>query len=325
MRRMAEPDISRFAPSTTGPAHPGTMLAGLLAWLDARSRGGVVHMRLEDLDPERCRPEYAESLLAAFEWMGIDFDGVHRQSDSDAARTEALDGLAEQGVLYPCRCTRAELRERAQRAADGSFIYPGTCRGRPLPSRAQGGWRAIDEPLRLQLPAGRVAPVDEGGLDLSGDPSIEFGDPIVRRRDGSVAYQLAGVVDDASLGVTRVVRGRDLAPSTKTQCVVAGLLGHPWPTYRHHLLLLEPSGTKLAKLHGSVGFDAVRAHMDGPKLVGLLAFAVGLRASRAPVAPRDLVAEFDWSRVRRADRVVVFDGVRGRLDFGETSETAGQR
>lgn len=317
MQSAATPAIARFAPSTTGPAHPGTMLAGLLAWLDARSRGGTVHLRLEDLDPERCRPEYARSLLDAFAWMGIDFDGVHRQSDSAALHSDALDRLARAGVLYPCRCTRSELRRSARRAADGSFVYPGTCRDRSLPGATAGGWRASDEPLRVRLPAGRLEPVDEGGLELGGDPSVDLGDPIVRRRDGSVAYQLAGVVDDAALGVTRIVRGHDLAASTTTQCAVARLLGYDWPTYRHHLLLLERSGGKLAKLHGSVGFEALRAHMDGPALVGGLAFAVGLRDRREPAEPRDLVDEFDWQRVRRDDRAVLWDAEHGRLEFGE--------
>ena len=311
------PGVARFAPSITGPAHPGTMLAALLAWLDARSRGHAIHLRLEDLDPDRCKPEYARSLLDAFDWMGLAFDGVRRQSESAALHADALDRLAESGRLYPCSCSRSELRRTAERAPDGSFVYPGTCRGRALPPAAAGGWRATEEPLRVHLPAGRVEPVDESGRDLSADPSVVYGDPIVRRRDGAVAYQLAGVVDDAALGVTRVVRGHDLAASTATQCAIASLLGLAWPVYRHHLLLLEPHGGKLAKLHGSVGFDAVRAHMEGPALVGLLAWAVGLREGDAPVTPDELVDDFDWARVRRDDRAAIWDGERGVLAFGE--------
>jgi len=307
--------VARFAPSITGPAHPGTMLAALLAWLDARSRGDAIHLRLEDLDPDRCRAEYATSLLEAFAWLGIEFDGVRRQSESAELHAAALDRLAAAGRIYPCRCTRAQLRAEATRAKDGSFIYPGSCRGRSLPGAAEGGWRATDEPLRVHLPAGYLEPLDEGGLDLSGDPSVDFGDPIVRRRDGSIAYHLAGVVDDAALGVRRVVRGHDLAPSTATQCAVASLLGLEWPTYRHHLLLLEPAGGKLAKLHGSVGFESVRAHMDGAALTGLLAAAVGLRGAPVPTMPGELVRDFDWSKVRREDRAVTWDGEAGVLGF----------
>lgn len=308
--------VSRFAPSPTGPAHPGTMLAGLLAWLDARSRGDRIHLRLEDLDPDRAKPAWAGQLLAAFEWMGLDWDARCLQSELASAHEDALDRLAGLGLLYPCSCSRSQLRDEARRAPDGHLVYPGTCRTRTLPQPSEGGWRASSEPLRVKLPAGRVHPVDEGGLDLSGDPLVDAGDPIVRRRDGAVAYQLAGVVDDAQIGVTRVVRGRDLAPSTATQCALASLLGLAWPIYRHHLLLLEPHGGKLAKLHGSVGFDALRAHMDGAMLVGRLVHAVGLTASDRPVRPAELVYEFDWARVRRADLVVRWDDARGELGFG---------
>ncbi len=316
MSSEAGPGAGRCAPSSTGPAHPGTMLAALLAWLDARSRGDAIHLRLEDLDPDRCKPEYADHLLEAFAWMGLEFDGVRRQSESAPLHEAALDRLAAMGRLYPCRCSRSELRRSADRAADGSFIYPGTCRGRALPTLESGGWRSVDEPLRVALPPGRIEPVDEGGRDLAADPSVGYGDPIVRRRDGAVAYQLAGVVDDAALGVTRVVRGHDLAASTATQCAIASLLDLEWPVYRHHLLLLEPHGGKLAKLHGSVGFDAVRAHMDGETLVGLLAHALGLLDRAEPVTPVSLVDAFDWARVRREDRAAVWDAERGVLSFG---------
>lgn len=309
--------VVRFAPSPTGPAHPGTMLAGLLAWLDARSRGDAIHMRLEDLDPDRVRPEYASNLHDAFEWMALDWDGTWLQSELASDHAAALDQLADAGLLYPCACSRSQLRERARRALDGHFVYPGTCRSRELPSVSAGGWRATDEPLRLRLSPGRISPLDEGGLDLSGDPALDSGDPIMRRRDGAVSYLLAGVVDDARIGVTRVVRGRDLAPSTATQCALASLLGLAWPTYRHHLLLLEPRGTKLAKLHGSVGFDALRPHMDGPTLVGLLAHATGLVDSPKPVLPAELVEGFDWGRVRRDDLAVHWDAERGELRFGD--------
>jgi glutamyl/glutaminyl-tRNA synthetase len=293
------------------------MLAALLAWLDARSRGDAIHMRIEDLDPDRAKPEWTGQLVAAFDWMGLDWDRRWLQSELGEAHEAALDRLAELGVLYPCACTRKGLRERALPGADGHLVYPGTCRERALPSDAEGGWRATREPLRVRLPEGRVAPVDEGGLDLSGDPSRDFGDPVVRRRDGAVAYQLAGVVDDAHIGVTRVVRGRDLAPSTTTQCALASLLGFDWPTYRHHLLLLEPQGRKLAKLHGSVGFDAVRQHMDGAIFVGLLAHAVGIANAPKPVRPARLVADFDWARVRDEDLVTTWDEERGELGFGD--------
>jgi glutamyl-Q tRNA(Asp) synthetase len=294
-------DVGRFAPSTTGPAHPGTLLAALLGWLDARSRGARLVLRLEDLDPERCRPEWSERMRADLAWLGLDFDAVEAQRASLPHHEAALERLAAAGRLYPCRCTRSALRARGEAAPDGSARYPGTCRGRPLPP---GGWRASREPLRARLDAGEVAPQEESGLDLRQDPERVFGDPVVRRRDGAVAYHLASVVDDARAGVTRVVRGRDLAPSTALQLSLRRLLGLPEPVHRHHLLLLEERGGKLAKLHGAVGADALRLHYGPRALCGFLARAAGLAASEDPLAPAELLPDFAWDRVLREDRVV---------------------
>lgn len=296
-------ETGRFAPSATGPAHPGTLLAALLGWLDARSRQGRFLLRLEDLDPERARPRYARGLRRDLAWLGLDFDAVEWQSRAAERHEQALDELAAAGLLYPCGCSRRELAAAGLRRPDGGLRYPGTCRGRSLPP---GGWRAAREPLRLRIPSGVVRPKEEGGLDLSGDPARDFGDPVVRRRDGAVAYHLASVVDDAAAGVTRVVRGRDLAPSTALQRAIGALLGLPEPRYRHHLLLLEPRGGKLAKLHGSLPLPALRAHLPAEALCGLLAAAAGLLPEPAPVRPRELLAGFRWDRVRREDCVLAW-------------------
>ena len=238
-------------------------------------------------------------------WLGLDFDAIEVQSAFAARHAAALDRLAARGVLYPCACTRSRLRAESDPALGRGARYPNHCRGRTLPA---DGWRASAEPLRVALPPGRVAPRDEGGLDLSQDPAAELGDPIVRRRDGALAYQLAVVVDDAASGVTRVVRGRDLAASTATQVALQRLLGLPEPVYRHHLLLLEQHGGKLAKLHGAVGVEALRRTYDAPALVGLLACAAGLRERPEPVTPAGLLRDFDWARVRSVDRVVRWNG-----------------
>jgi glutamyl/glutaminyl-tRNA synthetase len=298
-------DVCRFAPSTTGPAHPGTLLAGLLCWLDARARGARLVLRLEDLDPDRCRPEWSRRLEADLAWLGLDFDAREEQHDARARHEAALDRLEAAGALYPCACTRSQLEAAGVRAPDGSPRYAGTCRSRPLPA---GGWRGAALPLRARLPAGRLVPHDEGGLDLAQDPSIELGDPVVRRRDLAVAYQLAVVVDDAATGVTRVVRGRDIAPSTATQVALQRLLGLPSPVYRHHLLLLEERGGKLAKLHGSVSIDALQGRFSAPELCGWLAHAAGLAEDASPVTPRALLRSFEWDRVGRADRTVRWTG-----------------
>lgn len=292
--------ISRFAPSPTGEAHPGTLLSALLVWLDARSRGGRVLLRLEDLDTTRVKAAWSAQMLEALEAIGLAWDDTVIQSGSSAAYEAALDQLAARGRLYPCTCSRAD-RAGGRRAPDGGWAYANTCRGNALPA---GGWRAVDGNLRARLDDDRIEIVDAGGLDLSQTPAIDMGDPIVRRRDGVIAYQLAVVVDDAAAAITDVVRGRDIAPSTATQIMLQRLLGVPTPRYRHHFLLLEGSGDKLAKLHGSIPFSQVRARYTGPALCGWLAWAAGLAAAPYECAPPELVATFDWSRVPRADLVV---------------------
>ncbi|TMQ17559.1 MAG: hypothetical protein E6J90_22215 [Deltaproteobacteria bacterium] len=291
--------ISRFAPSTTGQAHPGTLLSALLVWLDARSRGGVAILRLEDLDITRTRAEWATDLIDACRWLGLSWDAVLVQSDRRASHEAALDALAAAGRLYPCACSRA-ARAGGRRAPDGSWAYENTCRGRALPA---GGWRDATDAIRARLDDDRIALVDAGGLDLSQTPARDMGDPVVRRRDGVIAYQLAVVVDDFDEQITDVIRGRDIAPSTATQVMLQRLLGLPTPRYRHHFLLLEPGAGKLAKLHGSIPFSELRSRHSGAALCGLLAHAAGLAATTAPCAPGELVAGFDWRRVPTADRV----------------------
>ena len=300
----------RFAPSTTGRAHLGSLLAALLCWLDQRSLGGRLVLRLEDLDPERCRPEWRDALPRDLAWLGLDWDELRLQSAARPDHEEALDRLEARGVLYPCACSRRAVRDYGWLAPDGSFRYPGTCRGRALPP---GGWRASSEALRVRLPEGPIALADESGASLTQDPVAAMGDPVVRRRDGAIAYHLAGVVDDARSGVTRVVRGRDLAPSTATQVALQRLLDLPTPTYRHHFLLLEERDRKLSKLHGAASLDALRGPLDPPALVGFLAEAAGLLPDAEPTTPRALLPDFDWGRVTARDRCVDLTDAGPRL------------
>jgi len=303
----------RFAPSTTGAAHPGTLLAGLLCWLDARARGARVLLRLEDLDPNRSQEAFADAMRRDLDWMGLHFDDTQRQSHAREQHEQALDDLAEIGALYPCACSRADLRRHGQRAPDGGFAYPNRCRARALPI---GGWRHCDEPLRARLPEGKIEPLDEGGEPLAQVPCKDMGDPVVRRRDGAIAYHLASVVDDASAGVDRVVRGRDLAASTATQVALLRLLDQPEPAYRHHLLLLEerPSEPerKLSKFHAAVSATTLRRTYRADALCGVLAHACALRPDATPVTPDELLGDFDWGRVARADQVLRWTG--GRLE-----------
>jgi glutamyl-Q tRNA(Asp) synthetase len=302
--------ISRFAPSTTGEAHPGTLLSALLVWLDARARGGRVLLRLEDLDVTRTKATWADQILEACTWLGLDWDEVIVQSGRRAAHEAALDALAAAGRLYPCTCSRADRAGR-RRAPDGGWAYDNTCRARALPGV---GWRASLDALRVRLDDDRIELVDQGGLDLSQRPARDMGDPIVLRRDGVIAYQLAVVVDDAGANVTDVVRGTDLAPSTAIQVMLQRLLVLPTPRYRHHFLLLEPrGGDKLSKLHQSIPFRELRARYDGAALCGVLAHAAGLLDRQLASTPAELVAGFDWARVTRDDRVARWEPARGLM------------
>ncbi len=290
----------RFAPSATGRAHPGTWLAALLCWLDARHHDGRVLLRIEDLDPQRCTPALGQGLRDDLSWLGLDWDQVEIQSRQVVRHHQALECLAAQGRLYACACSRASLAQ-APRSADGSIVYPGLCRERGLDRGAVPVWRC-------RLDPDPIAVLDDGGHDLGACPGRDCGDPVVRRRDGSVAYHLASVVDDAAAGVDQVVRGRDLAPSTAVQVALARLLDLPPCRYRHHMLLLEPRGGKLAKFHGAVGGDAIRQTMTPGQLVGFLAWVAGLRDRPEPVLAQQLIADFSWQRVRVQDQVVAWNG-----------------
>ncbi len=291
--------ITRFAPSTTGEAHPGTLLSALLVWLEARQRGGQAVLRLEDLDVTRVKAGWAAQLIDACAELGLAWNGTVLQSAQHAAHEAALDQLEAAGRLYPCACSRAD-RTGGRRAADGGWAYENTCRGRAL----TGGWRAQTEPIRLQLDDERVELVDDGGLDLSQTPAHDQGDPIVRRRDGVVAYQLAVVVDDASAQITDVIRGRDIAPSTATQVLIQRALHLPTPRYRHHFLLLEADRTgKLSKLHGSLPYSELRTRLAPEAILGQIAYVANLVPTPAPVRAGEIV--LDWVRVPTEDRALI--------------------
>jgi glutamyl/glutaminyl-tRNA synthetase len=308
----------RFAPSTTGLAHPGTLLAALLAWLDARSRGEALILRLDDADPQRCRPEWSQRMREDLAWFGLDWDGEQSQLQRRAAHDQTLAALAARGLLYACTCSRSSIREQGLVAPDGSWRYPGICRARRLAAQQ---WRELPEAVvRLRLPDQAVVLRDEGGGSLDGHPLQDFGDPVLRRRDGAIAYQLSVVLDDAAAGVDRVVRGRDLACHSATQALIHDLLDLPRPTYRHHLLLLEEQGAKHAKFHGSVDCGVLRGVYGAEELCGLLAACAGL-GEGSPCRPVDLLGGFAWSRVAVADRLLRWTG--SALELGPADE-AGQ-
>jgi glutamyl/glutaminyl-tRNA synthetase len=286
-------------------------MSGLLAWLDARANNARFVLRLEDIDPNRAKVEWADALRRDLAWFGLDWDEVVIQTARSHEHWSALDRLAKADLLYGCTCTRGELKRTAELAADGSRKYPGTCRERRLSDRQ---WREFSGAVRVHLPPGAVKMRGLTGGSQIFNPLAEMGDPIIRRKDGAVAYHLAVVVDDIAAGVTRVIRGHDLLFATGVHLALYDALGAPAPAYFHHLLLFEPRNgsqkrqQKLAKLHGSVGAAELRERFTPEELCGVLAHAAGIHPSRKPITPRELVANFRLDAISQRDQVVTWDG-----------------
>ena len=306
---MASSVVGRFAPSPSGRMHLGNVLSALLCWLSARSAGGRLVLRIEDIDPERSRDEYARLIVEDLRFLGLDWDegegaggthGPYRQSERTPVYEEALRRLDAMGLLYPCFCSRAELHDvtRAPHASDGRLIYGGRCRNLNAHERAELSARRRPS-LRLCVPDETIRFVDGLCGPQAQNLQEECGDFIVRRSDGAFAYQLAVVVDDIAMGVTQVVRGRDLLDSTPRQLYLYRLLGGQPPTYYHVPLLLAPDGRRLSKRERDLDMGALRARYGAEEILGRLAFLTGLRETAAPVEARALAETFSWSRVRR--------------------------
>jgi len=234
----------RFAPSPSGPLHFGSLVAAMASWSDARASEGDWLVRIEDVDETRSRPGASDAILATLEAYGFEWDGpVVRQSERVALYAAALDDLIRRRMAFTCACTRKEL-EVAAPGKSGERIYPGTCRHGVPAGREGRAWRVAvtDETVRFD---DRLQGAQ--GQQLARD----VGDFVLKRADGLFAYQLAVVVDDSSQGVTHVVRGADLLPSTPRQIWLQRQLGFATPSYLHHPVALDPRGRKLSKQAGA--------------------------------------------------------------------------
>ena len=296
--------VGRLAPSPTGQLHLGHAWAFLLAWWHARSRGGRVVLRLEDLDVERAKPGMLEATLDDLRWLGLDWDGEPLvQSRGVAEIDAAAQSLLARGLAYPCVCTRKEIQaaQSAPHPDEQNIIYPGTCRGKyptvEAAERASGRAAA----LRFRVPE-MIVRIEDGIQGVREyDARNALGDFPISRSLGLPAYQLAVVVDDERQGVTEVVRGADLLESCARQWLLQEALGYRHPRWWHVPLITDESGRRLAKRSDDVSLARLRAAGAEPRqIVAWVARAAGMDAYR-PVDAREMLDRFEIKKLPRTD------------------------
>ncbi|HZB70016.1 MAG TPA: tRNA glutamyl-Q(34) synthetase GluQRS [Sphingomicrobium sp.] len=274
-------DVTRFAPSPSGRLHLGHAYSAAIGHARAHGSGGPFLLRIEDLDATRSRPEFVAGIEEDLRWLGLEWDGEPLvQSQRTQHYAAALEQLKERGLVYPCFCTRADIAASLTAPhGDAGSSYPGTCRGLPDdPERRAStphSWR-LDCGKALAI-AGMPGWSEQGGRRFTADPG-DIGDAILARKDAPASYHLACVTDDCASGVTLVVRGADLRPSTPIQRLLQELLGLPEPVYLHHPLVTHADGRRLAKRDLAPTLAAMReAGVDGREL------AAELLAGRLPL------------------------------------------
>lgn len=300
--------VGRLAPSPTGLLHVGHARSFLLAWWSIRARGGRIVLRLEDLDADRVKPGMIDQTLRDLEWLGLDWDGEPVvQSSRSSSHARALEHLLETAQAYPCVCTRKEIEaaRSAPHADDSSTRYPGTCRDRfpTLAAAEQSTGRSAA--LRFRLPEDEpvVSFTDAFCGGRAYDVAKGVGDFPIARKTGEAAYQLAVVVDDAFDGVTEVLRGDDLLPSTAQQRLLQRALGLPEPTWIHVPLVVDDTGRRLAKRADDLALKTLRDEGVDPRaLTAWVARSAGM-AVEGPVTAEGLVNAFRLDALPREPTV----------------------
>lgn len=272
----------RFAPSPSGPLHLGHAFSALFTWRQAEQVGGRVLLRIEDIDTTRCRPAFAHAILTDLRWLGLAWDGAIRyQSRHLAEYKRALDRLQADGLMYPCFCTRADIRAEIEAAGgaphlapgDGGPLYPGTCR-RLSEAEREARLRA-GEPHALRLDVGRALDrASRSGGRLQWHDAHQgwreaqpqaWGDVVLARKDIGTSYHIAVTVDDALQGVGTITRGLDLFEATDIHCLLQRLLELPVPGYHHHQLITDEEGERLATRNEAASLTSLReAHGWSP-------------------------------------------------------------
>jgi glutamyl-tRNA synthetase len=306
--------LGRLAPSPTGGLHLGHARTFLIAWLAARSQGGRVVLRIEDLDASRVRTEARQAVLGDLRWLGLDWDegpdvggpsAPYVQSERIGLYYAALERLKASELVYPCTCKRADIARAASapHQEEEGPSYPGTCSQRT----AGDAEKLVDRPFawRFRVPAGPIAWHDlfQGHLEV--DPARAGGDFLVARHTVGPSYQLAVVVDDAGMGISQVIRGSDLVTSTPRQILLYRALGRPLPAFGHVPLAIGADGRRLAKRDNALKLSTLReAGVDPRQLVGSLIKSCGRSEAIVPSMPRDWIDRFEPSRLSPESWVV---------------------
>ena len=293
-----ESPVGRFAPTPSGRMHLGNVFAALIAWLSVKSRDGSLVLRMEDLDTQRTSEEYARILREDLLWLGLPWDD---ETPPQSARSLIYEGyvvqLREQGLLYPCYCTRSQLHSvNAPHLSDGTYVYPGTCRNLTASERAAFGRAPA---WRVKVPDRQYSLTDLCQGEFSQNLSADCGDFVVQRADGVHVYQLAVTVDDGLSGVTEVVRGVDLLGSAPRQMYLQKLFGFPHPVYGHVPLLVAPDGRRLSKRDKDLDMGALRLRKSPEEIIGILAHSCGLLERYAPISAQELASVFQWKKLKK--------------------------
>lgn len=307
--------VGRFAPSPSGRMHLGNIYTAVMSWLSVKSRDGRWILRIEDLDPQRSKMEYARIIEDDLLWLGLEWDeggiegkgsnGPYLQSERHELYQEALDKLMGMGLCYPCTCTRAEiLATQAPHESDGRVIYKGNCRPEEIgetwlrwrmhepcvPTRRQLNHSSYSSSIRIFVPDEDIKFTDMIQGPQCVNLAQQCGDFIVKRSDGAWAYQLAVVVDDALMGVTEVMRGKDLLLSTAQQIYLYRLLGYTSPEFAHLPLITNENGIRLSKRDKSLSMEFLREHYSPEELLGMVAYHARIKSTQGPISLQELLS-----------------------------------